>query len=178
MHKELQAALPELTLIQDAALRDKVLNVWVEALTIGGFSVREMVEMPFSPALADTTSMTYLGHIRAVTQMCVGMADVVLKSYGARVPVDRDVLIAGSLLADVGKLVEYEKRADGSLRKGHRGEMLRHPFTGTALAFKHDLPYDVMHIIAVHSREGDFVNRSREAIIYHHAANADFDLAR
>jgi hypothetical protein len=56
--------------------------------------------------------------------------------------------------------------------------MLRHPFSGVALAFKHEIPYEVMHIIAVHSKEGDFVRRSPEAIIYHHAEFADFELAR
>jgi hypothetical protein len=56
--------------------------------------------------------------------------------------------------------------------------MLRHPFSGVGMAFKHGLPYEVMHIIAVHSKEGDFVRRSPEAIIYHHAEFADFDLAR
>jgi hypothetical protein len=47
-----------------------------------------------------------------------------------------------------------------------------------ALAFKHEMPYEVMHIIAWHSKVGDFVRRSPEAIIYHHAEFADFELAR
>jgi hypothetical protein len=75
-------------------------------------------------------------------------------------------------------MIEFEKRPDGSYRKGHRGEMLRHPFTGVAISYKYEIPYEVMHIIAVHSREGDFVRRSPEAIIYHHAEFADFELAR
>jgi putative nucleotidyltransferase with HDIG domain len=110
--------------------------------------------------------------------MCVGMAEVVTRSYGRRVPINKDVLVAGALLADIGKMIEFEKRPDGTMRKGHKGDMLRHPFSGVGMAFKHELPYEVMHIIAVHSKEGDFVRRSPEAIIYHHAEFADFDLAR
>lgn len=177
MRKEIVAALPELSLIQDSALRDKVLDVWEEALKTGGFSLWDLKNMPFT-LLADNVSVTFLEHVRAVCQMCVGMADVIGKSYGKRVPLNKDVLIAGALLADIGKMIEFEKRTDGTLRKGHKGDMLRHPFSGVGMAFKHGLPYEVMHIIAVHSKEGDFVRRSPEAIIYHHAEFADFDLAR
>jgi putative nucleotidyltransferase with HDIG domain len=177
MRKEIVAALPELGLIQDVPLRDKVVDVWEEALKTGGFSLWDLKNMPFT-LLADNVSVTFLEHVRAVCQMCVGMAEVVTRSYGKRVPINKDVLVAGALLADIGKMIEFEKRPDGTLRKGHKGDMLRHPFSGVGMAFKHGLPYEVMHIIAVHSKEGDFVRRSPEAIIYHHAEFADFDLAR
>jgi hypothetical protein len=79
-------------------------------------------------------------------------------------------------------MLEFDKKpgTDGKPQvvKGFYGDMLRHPFSGVGMAFKHELPYEVMHIIAVHSKEGDFVRRSPEAIIYHHAEFADFDLAR
>jgi putative nucleotidyltransferase with HDIG domain len=177
MRKEIVAALPELDLIQDVPLRDKVVDVWEEALKTGGFSLWDLKNMPFT-LLADNVSVTFLEHVRAVCQMCVGMAEVVTRSYGRRVPINKDVLVAGALLADIGKMIEFEKRPDGTMRKGHKGDMLRHPFSGVGMAFKHELPYEVMHIIAVHSKEGDFVRRSPEAIIYHHAEFADFDLAR
>lgn len=177
MRNEVTAVLPELALISDPSLRDKVVTVWVEALQAGSFTVGEMKEMPFT-LLVDTAGSTFLGHVRSVCRMCIAMADVLTASYGKKMPINRDVLVAGALLADVGKMIEFEKRPDGTLRKGQRGELLRHPFSGVALAFKQGLPYEVMHIIAVHSKEGDFVRRSPEAIIYHHAANVDFDLAR
>jgi putative nucleotidyltransferase with HDIG domain len=177
MHNEIASALPELKLIQDASLRENVTHVWAEALESGGFTIAELKAVPFT-LLSDNVSVSFLEHVRAVCQMCVAMADVVSGSYGTRIPIDKDVLIAGALLADVGKMIEFERRADGTYRKGHKGDMLRHPFSGVGLAFKHDIPYEVMHIIAVHSKEGDFVRRSPEAIIYHHAEFADFELAR
>ena len=177
MHNEIASALPELKLIQDASLRGKVTDVWAEALESGGFTIAELKAVPFT-LLSDNVSVSFLEHVRAVCQMCVAMADVVSGSYGTRIPINKDVLIAGALLADVGKMIEFERRADGTYRKGHKGDMLRHPFSGVGLAFKHDIPYEVMHIIAVHSKEGDFVRRSPEAIIYHHAEFADFELAR
>jgi putative nucleotidyltransferase with HDIG domain len=177
MKKDITTAIPELSLIKNAALRDKVVAVWEEALEAGGYTLEELNEVPFT-LMSDHVSVTFLEHVRAVCQMCVAMADVVSGSYGKRIPIDKDVLVAGALLADIGKMIEFEKRPDGTYRKGHKGEMLRHPFTGVALAFKHGMPYEVMHIIAVHSKEGDFVRRSPEAIIYHHAEFADFELAR
>jgi len=177
MRNELLAALPELTLIQDTGLRDKVIAVWTDSLHAAGFSIDEMAHIPFA-LLGDPSGLTMLERVRAVCHTCVAVADSLVSSYGKRVSVNKDVLIAGALLADVGKFLEYERRKDGTLRKGPRGELLRHPFSGVGLAFKHGIPFEVMHIIAVHSKEGDHVRRSTEAIIYHHADFTNFELVR
>ena len=93
-------------------------------------------------------------------------------------PVNHDHLVAGALLADVGKPLEYDKDAKGNVVKGHFGEMLRHPFSGVALCHMHGVPPEVMHIVATHSHEGDTVQRSIESIIFHHADFVDFDIAK
>jgi putative nucleotidyltransferase with HDIG domain len=177
MHNEIAAALPELALIQDAGLREKVVAVWSESLQSGGFTIDEMKHIPFA-LMGDQDSLTLLERVRAVCRTCIAVADSLTASYGKRVVVNKDVLVAGALLADVGKFLEYERRKDGTLRKAPRGELLRHPFTGVGLAFRHGLPLEVMHIIAVHSKEGDNVRRSTEAIIYHHADFTNFELVR
>jgi 23S rRNA maturation-related 3'-5' exoribonuclease YhaM len=79
-----------------------------------------------------------------------------------------DTVIAGAILADVGKLLEYEK-ADGKTRQSERGRYLRHPFTGVALAMECGVPDRIAHVIAAHAGEGDHVRRSVEATIVHHA---------
>ncbi|MCH8300653.1 MAG: hypothetical protein IIC39_08960, partial [Candidatus Marinimicrobia bacterium] len=56
------------------------------------------------------------------------------------------------------------------------GKYLRHPFSGVGLSFRHDLPDEVMHIIAVHSKEGEGFQRTAEAIIFHHADFTDFEI--
>ena len=98
--------------------------------------------------------------------------------FGDRVPVKLDLLIAGSLLADVGKMLEFDKDAAGHVIKGFYGDMLRHPFSGVALCFKHGIPPEVMHIVATHSHEGDKVERTIESWIFHHADFIDFDIAK
>jgi putative nucleotidyltransferase with HDIG domain len=92
---------------------------------------------------------------------------------GRALPIDMDTVIAGAILADVGKLLEYEN-VDGPAgrpvtRQSERGELLRHPFSGVALAMESGVPDRVCHIIAAHAAEGDLVKRTTEAYIVHHA---------
>jgi putative nucleotidyltransferase with HDIG domain len=83
-------------------------------------------------------------------------------------PVNLDVVIAGAILADVGKLLEYEMK-DGKSVQGKYGQYLRHPFSGVSLAEQCGVPAEVCHIIAAHAGEGDHVKRTVEAYIVHHA---------
>lgn len=47
--------------------------------------------------------------------------------------------------------------------------MLRHPFTGVALAMECGVSDAVCHVIAAHAAEGDLIKRTTEAHIVHHA---------
>ena len=87
---------------------------------------------------------------------------------GRALSIELDVVIAGAILADVGKLLEYEK-VDGKAVQSERGKNLRHPFTGVHLALACGVPDSTCHIIATHATEGDLVQRSTEAFIVHHA---------
>jgi putative nucleotidyltransferase with HDIG domain len=104
-----------------------------------------------------------------VTLTAIRAADVFEEIYGDRVPVNRDWLIAGGLLHDIGKLIEYEDREDGMTVQTHAGKLLRHPFTGMELAARFGLPAEVQHIIAAHAGEGEKVNRTTEATLVNHA---------
>ncbi|HPC12267.1 MAG TPA: hypothetical protein PK112_09255, partial [candidate division Zixibacteria bacterium] len=111
-------------------------------------------------------------------RMCLACDDVLTEVHGAnRTRVNRDYLIAGALLADVGKLMEYEI-VDGKPVKSDYGKHLRHPFSGVGLAFRHGLPSEVMHVIATHSKEGEGEKRLPESIIFHHCDFIDFDLVK
>jgi putative nucleotidyltransferase with HDIG domain len=107
--------------------------------------------------------------------MCVAVSDVLKEAYGDRAQIDYDTLIAGALLADVGKLIEYEEK-DGKITKAGRGQHLRHPFTGVAMAHARGVKPEVQHVIATHSKEGEMMIRSNESVIFHHADFIDFDL--
>ena len=156
--------------------------VWDEAITTGcggkGWTFDELRSVKFT-LLAGDIDLTFIDHLRSCARQCMAIAGVLHKVFGEeKIPINRDYLIAGSLLADAGKPLEYDKDANGNIIKGHYGEMLRHPFSGVAMAYKHGIPEEVMHIIATHSHEGDKVQRSIESIIFHHADFVDFDIAK
>jgi putative nucleotidyltransferase with HDIG domain len=172
---------PALRDIRDADLRARVAAVWEEAMRIGnagrGWTIEELRALPFT-LLAGAIEMRFVEHLNSCAAQCKAIAGVLRDTFGDRVPVDLDVLLAGALLADVGKLLEFEMDPVRGLIQGAAGRLLRHPFTGVALCFKHGLPDAVMHIVAAHSHEGDRVHRSIECIIFHHADFVDFDIAR
>jgi hypothetical protein len=170
--------LPEIKEIKDKQLQEKVVTCWQEAIDYRKWNAAELSSIPFT-LLADNVQINFIEHVRTCTRMAIAVDKVLDDAYGARkTPVNRDYLIAGSLLADVGKLFEYEKKKDGSVFKSDHGKRLRHPFTGVGLAFKHNVPVEVMHIIAVHSKEGNGEEHSPEAIIFHHVDFIDFDLVK
>jgi hypothetical protein len=169
--------LPEINDIQDTVLREKVAACWQEAIDFRGWSEDLLRSIPFT-LLAENVNIPFIDHVRAVCRMCVACDDVLTEVHGAnKTPINRDYLIAGAMLADVGKLLEFEI-IDGKPVKSDYGKHIRHPFSGVGLAFKHGLPSEVMHIIATHSKEGAGEKRLPESIIFHHADFIDFELVK
>ncbi len=179
--EQIAQLFPDIMAINDDSLRDKVAAVWDESITTGcggkGWTVDELRTIKFT-LLAGDIDMRFVEHLNSCVKQCIAIADVLESVFGDRVKINRDYLVAGALLADVGKLLEFDKDADGNVYKGSFGEALRHPFSGVALCYKHGLPVEVMHIVATHSHEGDNVQRSIESIIFHHADFVDFDIAK
>ena len=179
--EQIAELFPNIMDISDAGLRDKVAMVWDEAITTGcggrGWTFDELRAVKFT-LLAGDIDLMFIEHLNSCVRQCIAIADVLESAFSGKISINRDVLIAGSLLADVGKPLEYDKDASGEVIKGHYGEMLRHPFSGVGMCYKHGLPPEVMHIIATHSHEGDKVQRSIESIIFHHADFVDFDIAK
>jgi hypothetical protein len=176
MTKELTDLIPEFNQIQDQNLRLKVLSVWQDALDHGGWAIEDLEQMPYT-LLVEDVDITFPMHVSVVCRLCISAADVLIEAYGDRYGIDRDTLIAGALLADVGKLIEFRKE-DGEYVWASMYDYLRHPFTGVGLCFKHEIPEAVMHIVATHSWEGDKFKRRPESIIFHHADFTDFYLTK
>ncbi len=175
--EELIENMPEFNLIEDKELRENTISVWEEAVNYRNWTANELLSIPFT-LLADNVKVMFLEHVRTVCKMCVACDEVLTEAYGDRkTPINRDILVAGALLCDVGKLMEYDKE-NGKVVKSKHGKYLRHPFSGVGLCFKYNIPDEVMHLVAVHSHEGDKFGRSPEAIILNHADFIDFDLVK
>ena len=168
MRERLLELMPEFDLVKDADLREKCLKTWEAAMEEGGWTPDDLAQMPFT-LLINPCPASYIDHIRAVTLTAVRAAEVFEQVYGDRVPVNMDYLVAGGLLHDIGKLLEYENRDDGVTVQTYAGKLLRHPFSGMALAARFDLPVEIQHTIAAHAGEGDKVNRTTEATLINHA---------
>ena len=157
---------PEIKKIKSVLLQERVIKAWLLAMKRGKW--HNIDRVPFT--LLIKTRKTLVEHTRIVTQMAIAVA-------GQRKDVKLDHIIAGGILHDVGKLLEYKKQGK-KYRKSAYGRLIRHPVSGYALAIDAGLPVEVAHIIAVHSFEGDKIKRSNEAIIINHCDFIDFDIAR
>jgi putative nucleotidyltransferase with HDIG domain len=138
-----------------------------------GWTVEDLQDMPFT-LLIRHTPINIISHTRAVTQCSLKIAEVLMEEYHGRVAIDRDTLLSGALLHDVGKLFEYTRR-DGEFVKSREGQLLRHPISGAAFAGRFDISQEILHIIAAHSKEGDGARRTVEAIIVNHADFVNFE---
>jgi len=159
---------PEIEWIENLQLREQVTQVWIKALERSPLQAVDLSRIPFT-LLVPNCPITFMEHKRCVVHIARKSAEAMQEFMGRVLPVNVDTVIAGAILADVGKLLEYEIGPDGQARQSERGEALRHPFTGVALALECGIPDEVCHIIAAHAAEGDQMKRTTEAYIVHHA---------
>ncbi len=160
---------PELDWIQDKELREKSAKTWQIALERSVLSASDLKRIPFTLLCGPDLKVSFMDHKRAVVHIARESGLKIREFFRDELPVNMDVLLAGAILCDVGKLLEYEKDENGNAVQGDYGKYLRHPFSGVSIAEECGVPPEVCHIIATHAGEGDMVKRTTEAYIVHHA---------
>lgn len=173
MKEKILKIWPEINWIKNEELREKVLKCWIYAIENSVLTPEDLEVIPFSLLIKDC-KISFMNHKRTAVQLSVDIAKRMKENFDNEIKIDMDILIAGAILIDVGKLIEYDK-VEGKLTTSKAGKFLRHPFSGVAIADRFGLPAEVQHIIAYHSKEGDLAKRSVEAIIVHHADFVSFD---
>jgi len=173
MSDKLVELFPEIELIQDADIRRRTIETLLDAMELGGWSFQDLDVVPFTLLIKDT-DVSFRQHTRAVTRMAIACAKIMQEEYANYYKINMDHVVAGSLLHDVGKLLEYKRTGDEFV-KSRNGKLLRHPFSGTGLCTKHGLPDEVIHIVAVHAKEGQGGYRLPEAVALHHADFINFE---
>jgi putative nucleotidyltransferase with HDIG domain len=173
MRDKVLSIWPEINWIENKELREKVLDCWVYAVENSVLTIEDLETIPFSLLIKDC-KISFMNHKRTAVQLSVDIAKRMKQNFGNEIQIDMDMLIAGAILIDVGKLIEYDK-VNGQLTTSKAGKILRHPFSGVSIADRFGIPYEVQHIIAYHAKEGDLAKRSVEAIIVHHADFVSFD---
>jgi putative nucleotidyltransferase with HDIG domain len=165
---------PELEWINNADLKEKTTLTWALALQKSVLTPDDLRTIPFTLLAGPDLKVSFMDHKRAVVHIARDAGLKCGEFFRTDLPVNMDVLIAGAILADVGKLLEYEMK-DGKSVQGKYGKYLRHPFSGVSLAEQCDVPAEVCHIIATHAGEGDMVKRTTKAFIVHHADFMTFE---
>jgi putative nucleotidyltransferase with HDIG domain len=163
--------LPEVSLIQDEDLREKVVEAWAYALAESSFERVTSLPGESNPGMFLLKRGSQAEHLRGVTRIALSIADDFAKAF-PEADIDRDIVIAGGLVHDVGKPWEFDpvnrkKWTDDPSRAG--SPSLRHPVYGIHICFAVGLPEEIVHIVLAHSFEGDLLIRSLEATIIHRA---------
>lgn len=106
-----------------------------------------------------------VNHTVAVTELCIRTIEVFKERYDLNL--NKDHLVAASILHDLMKSFEYKRDKTGELEP--TGIMLDHSMLGVAELYRRDFPEKVIHIVASHIGEGGPTPpRSFEAVVFHH----------
>ena len=160
---------PELEWIKNEELREQTTKTWALALERSVLTPADLNIIPFTLLCGPDLKVTFMDHKRSVVHIAKDAGQKINDMYHGELTADMDVLIAGAILCDVGKLLEYELDENGKAKQGSYGKYLRHPFSGVSIAEACGVPPEVSHIIAAHAGEGNMVKRSTEAYVVHHA---------
>ena len=177
--EEIRALFPEVELIQDPALRDGVVDIWLDLAQETAWERFE--DIPKN--LKEEKHMTLVGHIQGVTQMALAMADIAESLHG--VEVDRDLLIASCILHDISKPLESAPDPGGP-STGTRvppgkitefGEKIQHAVYGAHKIWEKGLPkaLELAHLVITHTRTSNTRSKSYEAALLFYADWADSD---
>jgi putative nucleotidyltransferase with HDIG domain len=156
---------PELELIESEVLREKVVKVWQTALDRSEWG-KNIEAIPLFINIPKE-KINLVSHTRAVTNYSLDLAELMNRHRGYNV--NKDFLLAGALLHDVAKVVEYSVNGG----KTAMGNSLTHGIYGVHLCIEAELPVEVIHIVASHTNKMGMPTKSIEAIIVHHCDAAD-----
>lgn len=150
--KDILRLLPELSEIRSEELREKCIDVWLDAIALGKWDEKggmENIPVVLS-GLSKNCPETNVDHTRSVARIALAMYDDLEKSHPDAAGCDRDTVAAGAIMHDVGKLLEYDC-VNGVYGFAPDHQKFNHPSIGAYLAEKHGMPRDVIHVILAHS---------------------------
>jgi putative nucleotidyltransferase with HDIG domain len=148
-------ALPELGLIADSRLRQATAEVWLECWAESNWArLEDAAKSPHLPA-----SLGLVLHTRGVVGQSLAAAESAHETHG--VGFNRDVLVAGALLHDVSKLVEWEPGPAGPVPSS-RGRLLQHAVYAAHKALAKGVPDEVVHIVVSHTPQSGLAPQTWE----------------
>ena len=137
------AMFPQIAQITDAQLRQTVIDIWLELWAQSKWN--DPADLPTSGEIPYPN----LPHAQCVVTLALAVADAFERHHGTKI--NRDFLIAGAVLQDASKVVEYEPGADGKARRTSIGKNFPHGFWCAHVAASKGLPDEITHVMLTHS---------------------------
>jgi len=159
-------------MIEDPGLRDKVRAFLEEQKVLLTGQSFSLADSPGGRSHHHAYPGGLIQHTIATVRLALALCDIVEEVYGAEV--DRDVVLAASILHDIMKAPCYLQRENGSYILSPLGERLDHVSLAVAELARRDFPLEVIHAVAAHHAEhGPISPKTLEALIVHIADLAD-----
>ncbi|TVQ40609.1 MAG: HD domain-containing protein [Geminicoccaceae bacterium] len=171
MREAIRAELPEIDWIDDAKLRGDVTDAWAAAVASSNLESVTAMKPSGNYDSRPLKHGSQADHIRSVTRLAIKIAEE-MDQLMPDFRYDRDLLIAGCLCHDIGKVWEFDpvnvERWKADPRRAGMPS-IRHPAYGAHICLTMGLPEAVAHMAAAHSGEGELLVRSLENTILHWA---------
>ena len=170
---EIKELTPILNEIKSEELKNIVVDFYKEMLEDSSFEDYNDVPMIHAD---HSKKNTYLIHHEAVcTQAAYAVAKCVAEAY--QLDLDFDMMIAGDLLHDASKFLEYWKDGD-EVGKTKVGKLLTHSLYAAHRAYEKGLPKEIVHIIMAHTPVYKVPAATVEAMIAYYTDVLDGELRR
>lgn len=144
---------PRISEIRNEQMRENTISAIQYAAELGGWNDDTVMNCPMTMKWRGS-DVTLVEHVNTTATLC--MASYETMQYLAdrhHAEFDHDIILCGALLHDIGKFTECIC-VDGVPTRGD-SRIMRHPLHGAIIASRFGLPDKVVHLIAVHSYEGD-----------------------
>jgi len=160
--------------IKDKKLRDKTIKM-LENPEMSNpeivYTAAKFDEIPAWVGLHHDYKGGQAEHTVSVAKIALDLAEHFEEDYKAKI--NKDFLISGALLHDIGKVFLLKKSGNGW---GFTGLTLDHAHLGAAMLFAKGFPEEVIHIVAAHGGDQGQQGanpRTLEAILVFYADIAD-----
>ena len=179
LRRNIMEDFPEIAMIPDAVLREKVVDAWAYALCCSDFTRITEIPPEGNPGLPVLREGTQADHLRGVFRYAKVIALEFEQAY-PQVRIDWNILLAGAACHDVGKPYEFDpaNRRRWAAAPAESGfPTFRHSVFGAHVCLTVGLPDEVAHIAVGHSFEGQHMGVSAECMIVRQADHGWWHIA-
>ena len=142
--ERIRQLMPFIDQIKDEKLRNGVVEIWVKA-----WEESEWEDVAYCPFLVEVQDCSLVQHTNCVVSVAMAMASFAQDTW--HIQVNTDLLLAGALLHDVSKVLEWAPQEGKPAKRSAIAENLVHGAYGVHLALNAGMPLRVAHLIGAHT---------------------------